>query len=67
MSGKKPDMDLVARAVVAFESWKGRMPTGAGGLSRAELRMLERAGYVKGAKARLDSGTQITMWTWVGK
>lgn len=65
MSGKKADNELVVRAILAFDKWGSRMPTGAGGISRVEMRRLERSGYVTGKEARLKSGTLVKIWTWV--
>ena len=65
MSGKKVDAELYARAILAFDKWGGRMPTGAGGITRVELRRLERSGHVAGEMKRLNGGTLIKMWKWV--
>jgi len=60
------DPDLAERARATFRKWGGNAPTGAGGLTRKELRLLERKGLVKSALKRLDSGTMIRVWTWMG-
>ena len=62
MAGKRPSEELVGRAILAFGRWGGRMPTGAGGIDRGEMRMLERGGYVVGELRRLNSGTMVKMW-----
>lgn len=67
MSGKRADAELVARAILAFDKWGGRMPTGAGGIVRSEMRMLERGGFVRGELSRLKSGTMVKVWKWVGR
>jgi len=57
---------LVEKARAIFREWGGRAPTGAGGLTRKELRLLERAGYVEGKITKLPSGSMINVWTWIG-
>lgn len=53
-----------ARAI--FAEWGGHAPTGAGGLTRKELRLLERAGYVEGKIVKLPSGSMVNVYTWKG-
>ena len=65
MSGRKANAELVARAILVMERWGGTMPTGAGGISRVELRMLERSGYVTSSETRLRGGTLVRVWKWV--
>jgi len=55
---------LVERAAAIFAEWGWRAPTGAGGLTRKEMRLLERAGYVEGKIAKLPSGSMVNVWTW---
>lgn len=57
---------LLVKAGGKFKEWGWRLPTGAGGMTRKELRLLERKGFVKGELRRLDSGTMIKVWTWLG-
>jgi hypothetical protein len=57
---------LVEKAMAIFAEWSGRAPTGAGGLTRKEMRLLERAGYVEGKIAKLPSGSEVNVWTWKG-
>lgn len=57
---------LVERAMAIFAEWSWRAPTGAGGLTRKELRLLERAGYVEGKITKLPSGSIVNVYTWVG-
>ena len=56
---------LFKRAATIFAAWGGRAPTGAGGLTRKEMRLLERAGYVEGKITKLPSGSEVNVWTWV--
>ena len=58
--------ELVDRALAIFREWNFRAPTGAGGLTRKEMRLLERAGYVEGKITRLPSGSEVNVWTWKG-
>jgi hypothetical protein len=67
VSKKKADEELVGRAILAFGRWGGRMPTGAGGIDRREMRLLERGGYVVGELMRLNSGTMVKMWKLVAR
>ena len=57
---------LVEKAMAIFREWNWRAPTGAGGLTRKEMRLLERAGYVEGKITRLPSGSEVNVWTWKG-
>ena len=57
---------LIERAMAIFREWGGRAPTGAGGLTRKELRLLERAGYIEGKIQKLPSGSEVKVWKWVG-
>ena len=57
---------LLTKAIQKFGEWGGKLPTGAGGMTRKELRLLERKGIVKSDLRRLDSGTMIRVWTWIG-
>jgi hypothetical protein len=58
--------DLVERAMAIFAEWSWRAPTGAGGLTRKEMRLLERAGYVEGKITKLPSGSIVNVWAWKG-
>lgn len=58
---------LVDRALAIFAEWGGHAPTGAGGLTRKELRLLERAGYISGKIKKLPSGSEVNVWRWVGR
>lgn len=58
--------ELVDRALAIFREWNFRAPTGAGGLTRKDMRLLERAGYVEGKITRLPSGSEVNVWTWKG-
>lgn len=58
--------DLVERAMGIFAEWNWRAPTGVGGLTRKELRLLERSGYVEGKIAKLPSGSEVNVWKWKG-
>jgi len=58
--------ELVDRALAIFREWNFRAPTGAGGLTRKELRLLSRAGYIEGKIARLPSGSEVNVWAWKG-
>ena len=55
---------LVEKAMAIFREWGGRCPTGAGGLTRKEMRLLSRAGYIEGKITKLPSGSLVTVWTW---
>lgn len=57
---------LLAKAAATFKEYGWRLPTGAGGLSRKELRLLERKGLVESNLERLNSGTMIRVWKWLG-
>ena len=52
------------RAAAAFKKWHGTLPTGAEGLFRRDLRLLERAGVVKSTLKKLPSGSVVNVWTW---
>jgi hypothetical protein len=59
--------DLVARAGLVFSQWNDRLPTGAGGLSRGDLRRLQNAGYVRSQLHTIDkTGQLIRIWFWKG-
>jgi len=57
---------LIERATAIFREWGGRAPTGAGGLTRKEMRLLERAGYIEGKITKLPSGSLVTVYVWKG-
>jgi hypothetical protein len=57
---------LLAKALAAFKGYGWKLPTGAGGMSRKELRLLERKGLIESRLERLNSGTTIRVWKWVG-
>lgn len=59
--------ELVKKADVAFKAWRGTLPTGAEGLTRGELRLLWRKGYVSRVQKKLPSGSIVNVWTWNGK
>ena len=56
MSGKKATPDLAMRAYGVFREWGWKLPTGAAGLTRQDLRQLARQGLVKGALSKLPIG-----------
>lgn len=56
---------LVDKALAIFREWNFRAPTGAGGLTRKEMRLLSRAGYIEGHIAKLPSGSEVNIWTWI--
>jgi len=56
---------LAEKASSAFRKWGGTLPTGAEGLTRAELRALERAGIIRHRQKKLPSGSIVNVWTWV--
>ena len=60
---KALDMDRIA---AVFYKWGWRLPTGADGVTRGELRELERQGRVESHISKLPSGTEIRMWVWKG-
>ena len=57
---------LVEKARAIFREWNFRAPTGAGGLTRKEMRLLSRAGYVEGKITKLPSGSEINVYVWKG-
>lgn len=63
---KEPLKLLIARASVAFADGKA-LVGGMRGLTRAELRRLERRGVLRSELRRLDSGTLVRVWTWRGE
>lgn len=64
MSRPRVDPLLLMRAAAAFKKWRGTLPTGAEGLSRRDLRLLERSGVVKSTIKKLPSGSIVRVWTW---
>ena len=58
--------ELADKALAIFREWNFRAPTGAGGLTRKEMRLLSRAGYIEGKITKLPSGSEINVWTWKG-
>jgi len=58
--------ELVEKALAIFREWGGRAPTGAGGLTRKEMRLLSRAGYIEGKIVKLPSGSEINVYVWKG-
>lgn len=54
---------LVAKVQANFAAFGKHFPTGVGGVSRAELRWLERRKLLKSSLIRLDSGTMIRVWS----
>jgi hypothetical protein len=55
---------LLMRAAAAFKRWRGTLPTGAEGLTRGDLRLLERAGLIVHVQKKLPSGSIVNVWTW---
>jgi hypothetical protein len=64
MSRPHVDPLLMMRAAAAFKRWRGTLPTGAEGLTRGELRRLERAGVISHVQKKLPSGSIVNVWTW---
>jgi len=58
---------LVAEAREAFRKWNWSLVTGAEGLGREKLRLLERAGIVEHTLAKLPSGSIVSRWRWKGE
>ena len=67
MTKKRPSVELSARAFRVFSEWGWSLPTGAGGLTRKELRQLERAGLVSSQIRKLPSGSIVNLWKWDGE
>lgn len=58
--------ELVDKAMAIFREWSWRAPTGAGGLTRKEMRLLSRAGYIEGKITKLPSGSIVNVYVWIG-
>lgn len=67
MTHDRVGLELVARAAEAFRKWHGTLPTGAEGLSRKDLRSLERAGLISRSQKKLPSGVIVNIWRWEAK
>lgn len=61
------DRKLIDIAREKFRKWNWSLVTGAEGLTRFQLRRLERWGIVEHQLAKLPSGSIINRWRWVGE